>query len=149
MDAKSSEVSDTKGTDTTQGDTTDAWKDVEKRFTALSESLVSAVRTAWQDEESQRAINEMESGLRSLASDVAAVVDEAAKSPEGKKLRVEAERTARAVQEASQQVVKDTRPQVARVLASISDSLRSAADELTRYSSKHAGKVGDSDQPES
>lgn len=132
----------------TNRNTADAWKEVETRFTALSDSLVSAVRTAWQDEESQRAVKEMESGLRSIASEFANVVDEAAASPEGQRLRAEAEKTARAFQDAGEQMVEEARPQLAEALSAISEGLRSAADELNRYSVKRSSKVDESDSPQ-
>jgi hypothetical protein len=144
MNAERTDAQDSHGSDAAQ-DTGDAWKDVEERFAALSESLVSAAKAAWNDEENQRAIREMESGLRTLASDVASAVDEAAKSPEGQKLRAEAEKTARAVHDASEQMVDDARPHVAKALGSISEGLRSAADELNRYSSQRSAQEEESD----
>jgi len=144
MNAERTDAQDSQGTDAAQ-DTADAWKDVEERFTALSESLVSAVRAAWNDEENQRAINDMESGLRTIAGDVASAVDEAAKSPEGQRLRAEAEKTARAVHDTSEQMINDARPHVAKALGSISEGLRSAAGELNRYSSQRSAQGEDSD----
>ncbi len=148
MDAKDSETRDSQKVGADR-DTTDAWKEVETRFKALSESLVSAVQTAWNDEESQRAVREMEAGLHSIAGEFANLVDEAAASPEGQKLRAEAEKTARAFHDAGEQVVREARPHVADALSAISESLRSVADELNRYSAQRSSKVDESDAPQS
>jgi hypothetical protein len=145
MDTNDSDVNDSQTTGDTH-ETTDAWKEVETRFAALSESLVSAVRTAWNDEESQRAMHEMESGLRSIAGNVAKAVDEAAASPEGRRFRAEAEKTARAVHDAGEQMARDARPHVVEALTAISESLRSAADELNRYSAQRSKDDIDSSQ---
>jgi glucose-6-phosphate-specific signal transduction histidine kinase len=145
METNRSEADDSKTTEETR-ETTEAWKEVETRFAALSESLVSAVRTAWNDEESQRAVKEMESGLRTIAGRVASAVDEAAASPEGQRLRTEAEKTARAVHDAGEQMVEEARPHVADALGAISESFRSVADELNQYSAKRAPKADDADE---
>jgi glucose-6-phosphate-specific signal transduction histidine kinase len=147
METNRSDTKDSKTNGETR-ETTEAWKEVETRFAALSESLVSAVRTAWSDEESQRAVKEMESGLHTIAGKVASAVDEAAGSPEGQRLRTEAEKTAQAVHDAGEQMVKEARPHVADALGAISESFRSVADELNRYSAKRATEADDADRPQ-
>lgn len=123
----------------TRASSGEAWREVGRRFESLGKSLAEAVRTAWGDESTQQAVSELESGLRSLARSVADAVDEAAASPEGQKVRTEAERLAASARDATAEATAEARPHVIAALETIRRSVQSAIDELERARTDRSG----------
>jgi hypothetical protein len=48
----------------------EGWQEVGRQFQALGESLAAAMRTAWEKEENRKRLEEMQTGLESMVSDV-------------------------------------------------------------------------------
>ena len=101
---------------TTPNPSENGWQDVGKQFEALGESLAQAVRSAWQNEESQRTLNDMRTGLESMARDVGKAIEDSANSPEGQRFREKAEHTVDNLKVAGAQTVQDARPHLLKAL---------------------------------
>ena len=103
---------------------TDAWQDVGKQFQRLGDSLSSAFRTAWENEDNRRTLRNLSDGLGSLASDVGKTIDEVAASDEGQWMRQEAEKAAESAREVGADVCRDVRPHVVSALNQVSTELQ-------------------------
>ena len=119
-----------------------AWQRVGEQFEALGKSLAAAFQEAWHDEANREAAREVESGLKSMSRAVADAVDEAAHSPEGQRLRADAERMAQSAHEVGKQAIDEARPQILAAFQSIQQGLQSALDELQ---GKHSQPPGPSE----
>ncbi len=112
------------------GPTADAWREVGKHLEALGNSLAEAFRTAWHDENTQRGLREMQTGLETMVSQVDQAIREAAASPHGQKVRTEAERAAQSLRTASEKTWQESKPQVASALRQFSAELQKAISKL-------------------
>ncbi len=110
----------------------EAWRRVGEQFESLGKSLAAAFEEAWHDETNRQAVKEVESGLRAMSRAVADAVDEAVESPEGRRLRADAERMAQSAHETGKQVVDEARPQILAAFQSMQQGLQSAIDNLQR-----------------
>lgn len=110
--------------------TTEAWRDVGKQFEALGNSLAAALRAAWHDESTQRGLREMQTGLETMVNQVSQAVKEAAESPDGQKVRTEAERAAQSLRSASEKTWQETKPQVVSALRQFNAELQKAISRL-------------------
>jgi hypothetical protein len=86
------------------------WQDVGRQFEALGQSLAQAVRTAWENESTQRQVQEMRTGLEAMVRDVEKAIKDSASSEQGQKIRSEAERAADSLKTATHQTVQEVRP---------------------------------------
>lgn len=118
-----------------------SWQEVGRQFQALGESLAQAMRSAWQNEETQRRVNEMRTGLESMAREVGKAVEDTAKSPEGQKIRSEAERAADSVRVATEQTVQEVRPQLLTALQQLNSELQKLIDRMESRRSAPAGEA--------
>ncbi len=100
------------------------WQEVGRQFQALGESLAQAVRTAWDNEATQRRVQEMRAGLESMARDVGKAVEDTANSPQGQKVRQDAEHAAETLRAATEQTVQEVRPQIISALQQLNDELQ-------------------------
>lgn len=114
----------TTGSESTQQAPENAWDEVGKQFQALGESLAQAMRTAWENEETQRQVHQMRSGLESMVKDVEQAIQDSANSPQGQKIRQEAGRTAETLRTAGEQTVQEVRPQLIRALEQLNEELQ-------------------------
>jgi len=110
----------------------DNWQEVGQQFQALGESLAQAVRSAWEHEETQRRVQEMRAGLEAMANEVGQAINETANSPQGRKVRQEAERTASSVRSATEQTVQEVRPQLINALEQLNSELQRLVDRLNQ-----------------
>jgi ElaB/YqjD/DUF883 family membrane-anchored ribosome-binding protein len=121
----SEEPKTTSETSSQAGTTPDnSWQDVGQQFKQLGDSLAQAFRTAWEDEENKRRLQEMRSGLESMVREVGKAIDDTAHSPQGQHLREEAERTMEKVRSASEQTVQEVRPQLITALQQLNIELQ-------------------------
>lgn len=100
------------------------WQEVGRQFEELGQSLAQAFRTTWNDAESQRRVNEMRTGLESMVRDVGKAIEDTANSPEGQKIRGEAERTVESLRTASEQTIQEVRPQLIGALQQLNNELQ-------------------------
>ena len=112
-------------TGNTEKQTTDeAWRQVGQQFQALGESLAETFRTAWESEETRRHVQNMRSGLEAMVDRVDQALKEAVASPEGEKLRTEAEKAAESIQAAGEQTWQEVQPHLLSALNQINAELQ-------------------------
>ncbi|MGC9347088.1 MAG: hypothetical protein ACP5JG_03025 [Anaerolineae bacterium] len=122
----------------------EAWREVGRSFESLGQSLSHAFRTAWEDESTQDAMEEVRAGLQSMARSVADAVDDTMESPEGQKFREEAERFAESAREAGEQAASEARPHIVAAMKTIQDGLASAIQQLERAQKPKSGETASS-----
>lgn len=110
----------------------DAWQEVGRQFQALGESISQAFRTAWQDEENRRRMEQMRDGLQSMVNEIGKTIDETAHSPQGQRVISEAERAAQNLREASEQTVQDVRPHLVSALRQVNAELQKLVDRMEK-----------------
>jgi hypothetical protein len=125
-----------------EGSSSQAWHRVGEQFDALGKSLARAFQEAWHDEANRQALYEVELGLKSMSRAVADAVDEAANSPEGQRLRADAERMAQSAHEAGKQAVDEARPQLLAAFQSMQQGLQAAIDSLQGQRRGEWGETG-------
>jgi hypothetical protein len=106
------------------------WQEVGRQFQALGESLAQAMRTAWENAETQRRVAEMRTGLEAMARDVSKAVEDTANTPQGQKVRQEAEHTAATLRNATEQTVQEVRPQLINALQQVNSELQKLIDRM-------------------
>ncbi|HVN52981.1 MAG TPA: hypothetical protein VMT46_01530 [Anaerolineaceae bacterium] len=110
----------------------DAWEDVGKQFETLGESLAKAFRAAWNSEENQQRLQEMRSGLESIARNVDQAMQDTAASPEGQKIKTEANRAAESLRVATEQTAEEIRPRLVKALRQVNDELQKIIDRMEK-----------------
>jgi hypothetical protein len=126
----------TEGTNTTSET---SWQEVGKQFQALGESLAQAMRAAWENEETQRRVAEMRTGLEAMARDVSKAVEDTANTPQGQKIRQEAEHTAESLRVATTQTVQEVRPQLINALQQLNTELQKLVDRMEQKNTPPSG----------
>ena len=104
----------------------EAWQEVGKQFQTMGESLATAFRSAWNDEQNRKKVQEMRTGLESMLNDVGKALDETAKSPQAQQAKVEARKTAESLKAATEHTAQELRPLIL-------DALRKLNDELAKF----------------
>lgn len=102
----------------------DSWQEVGRQFQTLGESLAQTMRTAWENEETQRQVNEMRTGLEAMVHDVRQAIEESTSSPQAQKVRQDANRAAESLRNAGEQTVQEVRPQLINALEQLNDELQ-------------------------
>jgi len=115
------------------------WQEVGRQFQALGESLAEAMRTAWQNEETQRRVQEMRVGLESMARDIGKAVEDTANTPQGQKIRSEAQHTAESLRTATNQTVHEVRPQLINALQQLNEELQKLINRMEKKDTPPAG----------
>jgi hypothetical protein len=110
---------------------------VGRQFQELGESLGTAFRTAWNDEEVRQQAQHAKGGLEALANEVGKVVREMANSPE---VRQAGSGAARSFRTAGEQTVQEIRPHLV-------DALREVNKELQKLIERMESGKGGSGQP--
>jgi ElaB/YqjD/DUF883 family membrane-anchored ribosome-binding protein len=110
--------------------TEDNWKEVGRQFETLGQSLAQAVRTAWENEENQRRVQELRTGLESMVRDVGKAIDDSANTPQGQKIRQDAGRAVESLRNAGEQTVQEVRPQLIRALEQVNTELQKLIDRM-------------------
>ncbi len=108
------------------------WEQVGEQFKALGESLAQAFRAAWENEENQRRLHEMRTGLEAMVHEVGKAIDDTANSPQGQQIREEAEKTVEKVRVAGEQTVQEVRPQLINALEQLNVELQKVVDRMEK-----------------
>ena len=111
------------------------WQDVGKQFQELGGSLAEAFRTAWENEENQRRLQELRAGLESMIREVGQAIDDTASSPQGQKIRAEAGRTVETLRSAGEQTVQEVRPQLINALQQLNTELQKLIERMNQRKS--------------
>jgi hypothetical protein len=117
----------------------DSWQEVGRQFQALGSSLAQTVRTAWENEETQRRVQEMRTGLEAMVRDVGRAIDESTSTPQAQKLREDAGRAAGAVRDATEQTIQEVRPQLIDALQQVNNELQKLVNRMGTRSTPPAG----------
>ncbi|HEY3291466.1 MAG TPA: hypothetical protein VGK87_15150 [Anaerolineae bacterium] len=104
----------------------EAWQEVGKQFQTMGESLATAFRTAWNDEQNRKKMQEMRTGLEAMLHDVGKALDETARSPQMQQAKSEAQKTAESLKMATEHTAQELRPLIL-------DALRKLNNELERF----------------
>ncbi len=112
-------------TENTEKQTTEeAWREVGRQFQTLGESLAETFRAARESEETRRHVQNMQDGLEAMVNKVDQALKEAIASPEGEKLRTEAEKAAESIQAAGEQTWQEAQPHLLSALNQINAELQ-------------------------
>ena len=122
----------------------DAWREVGKQFEVLGESLASAFRTAWNDEQNRKRMQDMQHGLESMLNDVAKAIDDTAKSPQMQQTKTEVKKAAETVKTAGEQTFQEVRPHLVSALNQLNAELQKL---VTRIESKTAAEAAPAEKP--
>ena len=101
-----------------------SWEEVGKQFETLGQSLAQAVRAAWENESTQRQVNELRAGLQSMVHDVEKAIQDSANTPKGQQIRQDAEKAAESLKTASKQTVQEVRPHLINALQQVNEELQ-------------------------
>lgn len=110
--------------------TQEAWREVGRQFQTLGESLAQAFRAAWEDEENRQHLQDVQAGLEAMAREIGQAVEEANASPEGQKVRGEAEKAVESARAAGAQAWQEARPHLISALRQASDELQKMVSRL-------------------
>jgi hypothetical protein len=118
----------------------EAWQEVGRQFQQLGESLAQAVRTAWNDEENRRRVQEMQGGLEAMIEDVGKAIQDTAKSPEGQQLQANAKRTADQLVSTGEQTIQEIRPHIVNALSQLNQELQKLVNHMQQEETKSASQ---------
>lgn len=113
----------------------DAWDEVGRQFQSLGASLAQAVRSAWNDEENRRRVQEMQSGLESMVREVGEAINDTANTPQGQKFQQDAKRVADDLVDTGEKTVQEVRPHLMRALEQLNDELSKLVDRMNKKDS--------------
>ena len=122
-----------------------SWQDVGQQFQELGESLAQVFRTAWENEENQRRLQGVRTGLQSMVQEVGKAIDDSAKSPQAQKLREDAEKTVDKVRNAGEQTVQEVRPQLIDALQQLNQELQKLVNRMDKKNVPPAEKEDNPD----
>ena len=125
-----------------------SWQEVGRQFQALGESLAQAMRAAWENEETQRRVQEMRTGLEAMARDVSKAVEDTTNTPQGQKIREEAQHTAESLRSATEQTVQEVRPQLINALQTLNDELQKLVNRIEKSPSPESTPPGSDTNPD-
>jgi len=117
-------MSEERSTEGGAGAPRDAWRELGKQFEELGRTLATSIRNTLDTDENKRRLEALREGAEQMASQIGAAIEDAAESPEGKRVREEMERTAASARVAGQQAYEDARPHVIAALRQISEELQ-------------------------
>jgi hypothetical protein len=123
--------------------TEEAWSEVGRQFEALGDSLSRAFRAAWESEETRRHVEAVQDGMEKMLSKVNRAVEEASQSPQGKKLRTEAAKTAETLRAAGEQTWQDAQPHLLSALTKINTELERILDRMERPETASQGPAAE------
>jgi hypothetical protein len=121
------------------------WQDVGQQFKELGESLAGAFRSAWENEDNQRRMQEMRTGLESMVREVGKAIDDTAHSPQGQHFSEEAAKTYDKVRAASEQTAQEVRPQLISALQQLNTELQKLVDRIETRHTPPTGKDDNTD----
>jgi uncharacterized phage infection (PIP) family protein YhgE len=104
------------------------WADVANEFQTLGETLGDAVRAAWQRNESNQHVRELQDSLNSIMEGVAQAIDGGITTPEAKQARDQLAKVAESIRQATEQASKDLRPELISMLRQANAELRRFSD---------------------
>lgn len=107
-----------------------AWRDVVSEFDALGEAIARWAKSAVNDPENKRRLDELGDRLENLIDDVGASIKGAAESDVGQSFREAADKTGDAFKLAGQRFSDEVGPRLAGAFRTVGEKLRGAADRM-------------------
>jgi hypothetical protein len=120
----------------------DAWREVGQQFRALGESLAAAVRAAFEREETQQHLQELQNGLKAMVNEVDQAVREVSASPEGQRVRAEVERAAQTARSTGEQIMREAQPHLVSALRQVSEEIQKMINHLEEGAKGGEGSEG-------
>ncbi|MCL5997649.1 MAG: hypothetical protein M1546_16570, partial [Chloroflexi bacterium] len=117
-------TSQTEGTQQSQHTSNEAWQEVGKQFQALGESLATAFRTAWEDEQNRKRVQEMQKGVEAMVNEVGQAIKETAKTPQAQQAKEDVKKAAESMRVAGEQTMQEVRPHLVAALQQLNDELQ-------------------------
>ena len=109
---------------TNEQTTEETWGEVGGQFQALGESLAQAFRTAWENEENRQHLRDMRTGLEAMVDKVGQAIKEASDSPDGQKVRREAQKAAASARAAGEHALQEVQPHLLSALRQVNAELQ-------------------------
>jgi type VI protein secretion system component VasF len=101
-----------------------AWEDVAHEVQALGPNLAAAFRAAWQRQDYQAPVRDLQASLQAMLDAVARAVDESTATPEAQQARDRLNRVAESVRTATERTTQELRPQLLAALRQVNEELR-------------------------
>lgn len=117
-------------TETNRGSADSQWDAVAKDFQRLGESIAEAVKSAWQNETTQRQVHDMQEGLHSLTEQVGEAVEEAKQTITSEEVKTEVKKTAEEVKGLGSKVYSETKPVLLDVLKTLDEGIRKMIERM-------------------
>jgi hypothetical protein len=111
-------------------DPNEGWQEVGRQFRTLGESLAAALRAGWENEETRSRVQDMQTGLAALVSDVGQAIQETVDSPGGQQVKAEAQKAASSVAGVLDETAEEVRPQLVSALRLVNTELQRVIDRL-------------------
>ncbi|MGD9001179.1 MAG: hypothetical protein PVF04_00835 [Anaerolineae bacterium] len=110
--------------------TGEAWREVGVQFEALGESLATALRAAWESEDTRRHVRSVQDGVEKMVNRVGQAIEDASRSPQGEKLRTEAVKTAESLRTAGEEAWEEAQPHLLSALTKINAELNRVIERM-------------------
>ncbi len=111
-------------------DPNEGWQEVGRQFRTLGESLAAALRAGWENEETRSRVQDMQTGLAALVSEVGQAIQETVDSPGGQQVKAEAQKAASSVAGVLDETAEEVRPQLVSALRLVNTELQRVIDRL-------------------
>ena len=103
----------------------------EHRFSGTPrEVLAQTVRAAWDREDTQQRVREMQDGLEKMVQEVRGAIDDSMNTPQGQRIKQDANRAAESLRNAGEQTVQEVRPQLINALQQLNSELQQWIDKM-------------------
>jgi vacuolar-type H+-ATPase subunit E/Vma4 len=108
----------------------DAWREVGRQFKTLGESLATAFRAAWGNEENRQHLESVKTGLESMVGHIDQAIREASTTPEAQRVRSEMEKAAQSARSAGAQALQDAQPYLLSALHQVNAEIQKVISRL-------------------
>ncbi len=135
---------DTENAETPHGSTESQWDAVAQDFQRLGESIADALKSAWQNENTQRQIHDLKEGLHTMAEQVGQTVTEAKETIAGEEVKSEVKKAAEDVKGLGEKVYSEAKPVLLDVLKTIDDGIRKMIERLETPAAAETETPGES-----
>lgn len=115
----------------------EVWREVGVQFHMLGKSLAGAIRTAWDDENNQRRVEQLRGGLESMVAELNGAIKDTADSPKVQNFRTEAKESFRNLRDTGEKAAVEVRPHLVKVLRQINTELDKAISRMAHDEDTH------------
>ena len=119
-----------------QNTPSDAWSEVGDQFRKLGQSLATACRAAWENEDNRQHVQEMRAGLEGMVNEVGRVIQEVSATPEAQQAHGEVKKAAESARAAGEHAWQEAQPHVLSALQQINSELQNI---VSRMEEKKSG----------